>query len=183
MASFIPATQTAYDTVIRDAWQSRDLYWSLLGTLAYLSCLFLATRAALERPPHARSLVLARDTFVVGSAILFSTIPLFVVGADYGRWLSTASVTTVLLLTNAEVMTAAATWMRRALPTMDAERGSAREGGATVAVRALLVGAALLTPFLFLPHDPPSFVVLRTISARTLRLDDFGAFVTALFSL
>ena len=52
--------------------------------------------------------------------------------------------------------------------------------GVRVAERLLLLTTALVTPFLFVPHSPPSFLGLRILSGRTYGLADFSDFVSAL---
>jgi hypothetical protein len=74
-------------------------------------------------------------------------------------------------------------WMRAMRETTGTDGHSMKSGPSAVATRSLVaVAMALLTPFLFLPHYPPSFLVLRMISERTLRLDDFGALISRLLS-
>lgn len=193
MASLIPETQALYAPGIREAWHSPALYWSLAGTLAYLSCLFLAARTALNRTGARKATGRAGAAFAAGAFVLLPTIPLYVVATDYGRWLSVASVIAVLILTNRHVMIPATAWIRAASSRVvrrssssssvesDA-RGIVRAGGAIVTERLMMLMAALLTPFLFLPHNPPSFVLLRMPSGRTFGLVDFTNFVSALLA-
>ena len=167
MASFSTAAQDSYGAEIRETWRTPAIYWSLAGTLVYLSCLFLTARAALHSRAAVGSSVHWRVAFVVGAFVVLPTIPLYVVGADYGRWLSVAALTAVLILTNRHVMIPAATW------TQATSTAKAFEAP----VRLLTVAAAVLTPFVFLSHYPPAFLVMRTISDKTLGLADFSAFV------
>jgi hypothetical protein len=183
MASVTPETQAAFANVISKAWDVPLLYWSLAGTLAYVACLFMAARTALAHQLGPASAVRALDALGVGAFVLLPTIPLYFVGADYGRWLSLSSVIAVLVLTDPRVMTSAAAWIRAVSGAVESNDGNIVPAvGQPAVVRVLMLTTALATPFLFLPHYPPSFLLLRTISDRTLGLRDLSAFVSRFMS-
>jgi len=175
-----PATQSSFVDVIRAAWHASSIYWSLALTLAYLALLFMATRSSFGLTSRGMPAIRARDTFAVAAIVLLPTIPLYFVGADYGRWLSTTTLVAVLVLTNQWVMLSVMEWGRsvsrlsRRVDARQAERAIDRPA----VMRVLMLTTVVMTPFLFLAHYPPSFLIVRMISARTLRLDDLGQIVS-----
>jgi hypothetical protein len=172
MAIFTPETQSVFANDIRQAWQSPHFYVSFAGTVIYLGCLLLAARVG----PRVR----ARDAYVVGASIMLSAIPLYVVGADYGRWLSVSALIAVLVITNTQLMETVSSWLPSRSPAAGDTTTLPTSGRLTAF--AFTAVAAILTPFLFLPHYPPSFLVIRMLSAKTWGLDDFRALVSALLS-